>query len=153
MSLSSSTIADGARRITAAAIGALLAFTPALTQPADAAAAGRTPADAHGDPGAITASIERWAAFEARKASAADQAATPPGTEGCQASFAEKAAFAFLVVGGSIMLAYGPQEKENGVLTRDGKSEVIGGAAAIVLSVFLLRDILNRRPAAAARQR
>jgi hypothetical protein len=60
---------------------------------------------------------------------------------------AEKAAFVFLLVGGAIMVAYGPQEKAGGVLTNDGKSELIGGAGAIVLSFMLLKDILSKAAA------
>jgi hypothetical protein len=51
------------------------------------------------------------------------------------------------------MLAYGPSEKVNGVLTNDGKSEGIGGAAAVALSFALMHDIWKRRtpsPAAPA---
>ena len=62
------------------------------------------------------------------------------------ASLAEKIACVYLLVGGSIMLYYGPREKENGVVTRDGKSEAIGGAGAIVISFALLRDIVKKRP-------
>ena len=60
-------------------------------------------------------------------------------------SLAEKIACVYLLVGGSIMLYYGPREKENGVLTNDGRSEAIGGAGAIGLSVALMHDIFKKR--------
>src|SRR5581483_586513 len=72
----------------------------------------------------------------------AAKTAPPVGT-----SLAEKIACAYLLVGGSIMLYYGPRERENGQLTMDGKSEAVGGAVAIGLSIALLRDIIKRRPA------
>ena len=78
-------------------------------------------------------------------ASGAPQAVPPATAEPNGTSLAEKLACAYLFVGGAIMLYYGPREKENGQLTRDGKSEAIGGAAAIGLSVALLRDIVKKR--------
>ena len=76
---------------------------------------------------------------------AADQ--TPAGSSPAEASgtsIAEKIACVYLLVGGSIMLYYGPRERENGQLTMDGKSEAVGGAAAIGISVALLRDIVKK---------
>ena len=78
-------------------------------------------------------------------ASGAPQGAPPAAPDSTGTSLAEKIACAYLFVGGAIMVYYGPQEKENGQLTRDGKSEAIGGAAAIGLSVALLRDIVKKR--------
>ena len=73
------------------------------------------------------------------------------GTSGT--SVAEKLACVYLLLGGAFMLAYGPTETEGGVWTMDGKSETVGGAAAIVLSVALMHDIWKRRtpPAAGGR--
>ena len=79
------------------------------------------------------------------RASGAPQGAPPAAPDSTGTSLAEKIACAYLFVGGAIMVYYGPQEKENGQLTRDGKSEAIGGAAAIGLSVALLRDIVKKR--------
>ena len=72
-------------------------------------------------------------------------AAAAPARDG--ASLAEKIACVYLLVGGSIMLYYGPRERENGLLTMDGKSEAVAGAASIGLSVALLHDIITRRRA------
>jgi hypothetical protein len=83
-------------------------------------------------------------ASEPARSGDAGAEAAPPKPSG--ASLSEKLACAYLLVGGAIMLYYGPKERENGRLTMDGKSEAVGGGAAIVLSVALLRDILKRRP-------
>ena len=61
------------------------------------------------------------------------------------ASLAEKIACAWLLVGGTIMLYYGPKERENGQLTMDGKSEAVAGAVSIGISIALLHDILTKR--------
>ena len=67
-------------------------------------------------------------------------------------SWAEKLAAVYLLVGGAIMLAYGPTEKEGDVWTMDGKSETVAGAASIGLSIALFHDIWKRRsPAAGGR--
>ncbi len=60
------------------------------------------------------------------------------------ASLVEKIACAYLLVGGSIMLYYGPREREKGQVSRDGKAEAVGGAAAIGISIALLRDIIKK---------
>ncbi len=73
------------------------------------------------------------------------QPATSAPAERGGTSLAEKIACVYLLVGGSIMLYYGPREKENGVLTNDGRSEAIGGAGAIGLSVALMHDIFKKR--------
>jgi hypothetical protein len=101
-------------------------------------------------PGVISASVQRWASIEARRYSRTGQTTQAPAANPCRASLAEKAAFVLLLVGGTIMVVYGPQEKEGGNLTNDGRSEVIGGAGAIVVSFMLLHDILSRTTAAAA---
>lgn len=72
------------------------------------------------------------------------QAPAPAAADRGGTSLAEKIACVYLLIGGSIMLYYGPKEKENGVLTNDGRSEAIGGAGAIVLSVALMRDIFKK---------
>lgn len=66
-------------------------------------------------------------------------------SQGSGTSLAEKVACAYLLVGGAIMLYYGPKEKDNGELTRDGRSEAYAGGIAIGISVALLRDILKKR--------
>jgi hypothetical protein len=71
----------------------------------------------------------------------------PPSSEPGErtgTSMAEKVACIYLLVGGSIMVYYGPREREGGVLTMDGKSEVVGGAAAVGISLALLRDIVKK---------
>src|SRR5207244_3079772 len=62
----------------------------------------------------------------------------------CGASMAEKLAWLYLLVGGSILLAYGPQEKSGSTWSNDGKAETAAGAGAIVLSFGLLRDIRKK---------
>jgi hypothetical protein len=62
----------------------------------------------------------------------------------CGASMAEKLAWLYLLVGGSILLAYGPQEKSGSAWSNDGKAETAAGAGAIVLSFGLLRDIRKK---------
>ena len=64
------------------------------------------------------------------------------------ASMAEKIAFLYLLVGGSVMLIYGPQEKDGDHVSVDGVAEGIAGAASIAISFGLLRDILHKRPSA-----
>jgi hypothetical protein len=61
------------------------------------------------------------------------------------ASVAEKVAFLYLLVGGSVLLAYGPQERSGDRVSTDGKAEAVAGAAAIAISFALLRDILKKR--------
>ena len=74
-----------------------------------------------------------------RQADAGADNASSGGT-----SIAEKIACAYLLVGGAIMLYYGPRERENGRLTMDGKSEAVAGAASIGLSFALLHDVIKR---------
>lgn len=94
----------------------------------------------------ISYSIRRWASMESGRLSRSEQSAAADDRRG--ASAAEKVAWLYLLVGGSIMLAYGPQEKDGGRWTNDGKSEAIAGGAAIALSFFLLRDIRRKAPSA-----
>jgi hypothetical protein len=61
------------------------------------------------------------------------------------ASVAEKIAFLYLLIGGSVMLVYGPQEKDGDHVSVDGIAEGIAGAASIAISFGLLRDILHKR--------
>jgi hypothetical protein len=84
----------------------------------------------------------------AAPAAAAGQppAKTPDPAERPGTSLAEKIACVYLMVGGSIMLYYGPKEREGGQLTMDGKSEAVGGAIAIGISLALLHDIVKKSP-------
>ena len=76
------------------------------------------------------------------------QASQPPATTAPGgASLAEKIAAVYLLVGGAIMLYYGPKERENGQLTMDGKSEAVAGAASIGISIALFHDIFTKRRA------
>ena len=75
---------------------------------------------------------------------ARSEPAEPAAPERSGTSLAEKIACAYLFVGGAIMLYYGPTERENGQVTRDGKSEAVAGAAAIGISIGLLRDIIKK---------
>jgi hypothetical protein len=99
---------------------------------------------------AILAGALRLAAAETAAPQEPEPAPAPAGRARSGTSFAEKLACLYLLVGGSIMLAYGPSEKVNGVLTNDGKSEGIGGAAAVALSFALMHDIWKRRAPAPA---
>jgi hypothetical protein len=135
-----------------ALIAALIgAPTRALTAPTDSERGESPAADvATARAGAISASLQRWVALEARRDSRTNQTSQAPAANPCKVSVAEKAAFVLLLVGGSIMAVYGPQEKEGGNLTNDGRSELIGGAGAVVVSFMLLHEMLSKRAAAAA---
>jgi hypothetical protein len=93
---------------------------------------------------AIRASARRWATAESFRAARSSQSSTATSSDRCRASLTEKLAWIYALVGGSILLVYGPQEKEGGVWTRDGKSETIAGAASVALSFALLRDIRKK---------
>lgn len=95
-------------------------------------------------PGAIRASALHWASAESRRLVQTGQSGAAAASDRCSASVVEKLAWLYAVVGGSILLVYGPQEKEGGVWTMDGKSETVAGAAALVLSFGLLRDIRKK---------
>jgi hypothetical protein len=120
-----------------------------LVAPCRASAGDDVSADTEGrkaPPGAIWASAQRLASAEAvrsaRAAQAAGAATTARGPGG--ASLAEKLACLYLLVGGTIFAVYGPQEKDGGQWTNDGKSETAGGLGAIGLSFALLRDIRKK---------
>ncbi len=95
-------------------------------------------------PGTIRASALRWASAQSHRLPQSAQNDAGPASDRCAASVVEKLAWLYALVGGSILLVYGPQEKEGGVWTMDGKSETVAGAAAIVLSFGLLRDIRKK---------
>ena len=98
--------------------------------------------------GSIRASAIRWASAESHRLERSDQGTAASPGEPCRASMAEKLAWLYALVGGSILLYYGPQEKEGDVWTLDGKSETVMGAGAIVISFALLRDIRKKGAAA-----
>ena len=94
--------------------------------------------------GTIRASILRLALSESRRLERSDQSAAVNPSDRCPASVTEKLAWLYAVVGGSLLLAYGPREREGGVWTMDGKSETAAGAVAIALSFALLHDIRKK---------
>lgn len=98
--------------------------------------------------GPVMASARRTAAAEPLR-DPSERQASAAACE-CRASMAEKLAWLYALVGGSIMLVTGPGEKEGDKWTVDGKSETAAGAAAVVLSFYLLKDIRKKRAAAAA---
>jgi hypothetical protein len=89
---------------------------------------------------ALVAGLIRTTVFASPAEPEAPQAPARSG-----ASLAEKIACVYLLIGGSIMLYYGPTERENGQVTRDGKSEAVAGAASIGISIALMRDIFKKR--------
>lgn len=93
----------------------------------------------------LRASIRRWASIESRRVDTIEQVDTVKRTDCNRASVAEKLAFVYALVGGTLLLVYGPQEKEGDVWTMDGKSETVAGAVAIGLSFALFRDIRAKR--------
>jgi hypothetical protein len=96
----------------------------------------------------LLATARRIAAAEPLRDAASTAAPDAPPTCGCRASLAEKLAWLYALVGGSLLTIYGPQEREDGMWTLDGKSETVAGAAALVLSFALLKDIRSRSAAA-----
>jgi len=92
-------------------------------------------------PSPLAASISRAAFAAARTTSAAaDEPAARP-----HASRAEKAAWAYLLVGGCIFIATSPGEKNaDGTWSRDGKAEMAAGIGAVGISFALLWDIIGR---------
>jgi hypothetical protein len=92
----------------------------------------------------IRASTRRLASAESHRVARSDQSGAAGSGNRCPASVAEKLAWIYATVGGSILLVYGPREKEGDVWTNDGKSETVAGAAAVGLSFALLRDIRKR---------
>jgi hypothetical protein len=97
----------------------------------------------------LVASARRQAAAQPLRDESAAQG-SPANPCQCRASTAEKLAWLFALVGGSIMVVTGPGEREGDVWTVDGKSETVAGAAAVVLSFFLLKDIRSKRATAPA---
>jgi hypothetical protein len=93
--------------------------------------------------GTIRETALRLAREESHRFERSSQSAAGP-SHPCTASVAEKLALLYAVVGGSLMLAYGPREKEGAVWTLDGKSETVAGVAALALSVGLFRDIRKK---------
>jgi len=68
----------------------------------------------------------------------------------CRASVAERLAWLYSLIGGSMLTIFGPTEIEDGKWTMDGKSETAAGVAALALSFALLKDIRHRNAAAKA---
>ncbi|MGB7220283.1 MAG: hypothetical protein WBD07_15905 [Vicinamibacterales bacterium] len=91
----------------------------------------------------IAASVARIASTESYRLQQPAQGSA--GASG-GASLAEKMAFVYLLVGGSMFLAISPGEKVDGEWTNDALSETIFGAGAIGISFWLLHDILKKRP-------
>jgi hypothetical protein len=145
------------RRFTRPAAALLCAaLVTAPLQGAMRAGDGDRPADglaADAAPWTIRTSALRVAADHAHLMTRQQEPAAAGGGSPSGTSVAEKLAAVYLLVGGSIMLVYGPTEKEGEVWTADGKSETVGGAAAIGLSIALFHDIWKRRtpPAAGGR--
>jgi len=72
-------------------------------------------------------------------------AAATTAVEKRGASWAEKTAWAYLLVGGSVFIVTSPGEKNaDGSWSRDGKAEMAAGIGAVGISFALLRDILRR---------
>lgn len=94
---------------------------------------------------AIVLTFFVWADGVALTASGQPGDSSPAKTSTGGTSLAEKIACAYLLVGGTIMLYYGPKERENGQWTMDGKSETVAGAVSIGISIALLHDILKKR--------
>jgi len=90
----------------------------------------------------LAESIARAAVATAREAHAS---AAPATSSRPPASWAEKTAWAYLLVGGSIFIVTSPGEKNaDGSWSRDGKGEMAAGIGAVAISFALLRDILKR---------
>jgi hypothetical protein len=97
--------------------------------------------------GTLLASARRAALAEPLRTVPQDPKARDDRGNQCGASVTERVAFLYLLVGGAVLLYYGPKEREGDRLTVDGWSEGVAGAASIGLSFALLRDILKKRPA------
>jgi hypothetical protein len=92
----------------------------------------------------IADSAERIARETGRRA-APERVGQAKPDERRGASWAEKAAFAWLLVGGCIMIATSPGEKNSdGTWSTDGKSEMFAGIGSVAISMALLRDILRK---------
>jgi hypothetical protein len=94
--------------------------------------------------GTIRRSIARWTAAELQQPLTSRQNSAATSGDTCRASMTEKIAWLYALVGGSILVVYGPQEKNGDVWTMDGKSETVAGAGAVILSFALLRDIRKK---------
>jgi hypothetical protein len=93
--------------------------------------------------GPIAATAERLARAEAHQPSSAS-AAHPREHHG--ASRAEKLAWAYLLIGGTVFIATSPGEKgDTGQWSDDGKWEMAGGIGAVAISFALLHDILSQK--------
>ena len=91
--------------------------------------------------GPITAAAERLARVHARQR---DSSKPAPAR---RASRAEKLAWAYLLVGGSVFIVTSPGEKGgDGRWSSDGKWEMGAGIGAVAISFALLHDMLSRRP-------
>jgi hypothetical protein len=101
-------------------------------------------AQTHGNQTRLATAL-RAAAADPGISLAPDEKDQNESTCSCKASVAEKLAWLYALIGGSVMLITGPQEKEGDKWTVDGKSETVAGAAAIVLSFALLKDIRKKR--------
>jgi hypothetical protein len=116
-------------------------------------AAGVASASEPGTRGGVPSQEDGTLLASARRAALAEPLRTVPqdphgrdDRNQCGASVAEKVTFLYLLVGGSVLLYYGPKERDGDRLTVDGWSEGVAGAASIGLSFALLRDILKKRP-------
>jgi hypothetical protein len=92
----------------------------------------------------IADSAERIARETGRRA-ASERVAQASPDERRGASWAEKTAFAWLLVGGIILITTSPGEKNaDGTWTTDGKAEMFAGIGSVAISMALLRDILKK---------
>jgi hypothetical protein len=98
--------------------------------------------------GSLLASARRIASAERLRIDSATKQAASTSTR-CGASTAEKIAWLWLLGGGTVMLITGPREQDPGHWYNDSKVEGEAGAASIVISFFLLRDIRRQRAACA----
>jgi hypothetical protein len=91
--------------------------------------------------GPLAATAERLARADARQP---PDGATAPSEHG-HVSRAEKIAWAYLLIGGSVFIATSPGEKGgDGRWSDDGKWELAGGIGAVAISFALLHDMLTR---------
>jgi hypothetical protein len=95
--------------------------------------------------GVIWESAVRAAAAEPLQAPPAKTADASRSAPHDGASMAEKIAFLYLLIGGSVLLIYGPQEKSGDHISVDGIAEGVAGAASIAISFALLHDIRHKR--------
>jgi len=91
--------------------------------------------------GPIAAAADRLARADARQQSSAGPAKPR------RASRAQKLAWAYLLIGGSVFIVTSPGEKGgDGRWSSDGKWEMAGGIGAVAISFALLHDMLSGRP-------